>query len=120
VDSAPVRNRRVEIGYRLPVEAEPPGRVVPLDALLGQPGSEGEPPDGARGFLDLPGASTPQLSGPLLAAIALDDEWAHLRDGAFVVKSTVTDVQPIAHDRDRERRLWEATAELLERAGAPR
>lgn len=67
-----------------------------------------------------PGVSTPQRSGPLLAAVALDDKWAHLRDGAFVVKSRVTEVQPVAHDRDRERRLWEATAELLERAGAPR
>jgi hypothetical protein len=43
-----------------------------------------------------------------------------LRDGAFVVKTKLTKVQPVAHDRDRERRLWEATAELLERADAPR
>jgi len=27
-----------------------------------------------------------------------------------------TEVQPVAHNRDRERRLWEATAELLARA----
>jgi len=65
----------------------------------------------------LPGVSTPHRSGPLLAAMALDDRWAHLRDGAFVVKTKVTEVRPIAHDRARERRLWEATAELLERAG---
>jgi hypothetical protein len=52
----------------------------------------------------------------LLAAVALDDEWADLRDGAFIVKSAATEVKPVAHDRDRERRLWEATAELLERA----
>jgi hypothetical protein len=52
--------------------------------------------------------------------VALDDKWAHPRDGAFVVRSRVTAVQPVAHDRDRERRLWEATAELLECAGAPR
>src|SRR5688572_13104492 len=47
-------------------------------------------------------------------------QWAHLRDGGFVVKTELTEVQPVAHDRDRERRLWEATAELLERAGASR
>ncbi|MEV8438223.1 SDR family NAD(P)-dependent oxidoreductase [Actinosynnema sp. NPDC051121] len=68
----------------------------------------------------IPGVSTPRRSGPLLAAVALDDRWAHLRDGAFVVKTKPTEVHPIAHDRDRERRLWEATAELLERAGASR
>jgi len=68
----------------------------------------------------VPGVSTPQRSGPLLAAMALDDRWAHLRDGAFVVKTRLTEVQPVAHDRDRERRLWEATAELLERANTPR
>lgn len=68
----------------------------------------------------VPGVSTPQRSGPLLAAMALDDRWAHVRDGAFVVKSRSTEVQPIAHDRDREQRLWEATTELLRGAGAPR
>jgi NAD(P)-dependent dehydrogenase (short-subunit alcohol dehydrogenase family) len=68
----------------------------------------------------LPGVSTPQRSGPLLAAMALDDQWAHLRDGAFVLKTKLTEVHPVAHDRDRERRLWEATAELLERARASR
>ncbi|SFJ82367.1 Short-chain dehydrogenase [Amycolatopsis sacchari] len=66
----------------------------------------------------MPGVSTPQRSGPLLAAVALDEKWAHLRDGAFVVKTKVTDVHPMAQDRDRERRLWEATAELLARSGA--
>lgn len=65
----------------------------------------------------LPGVSTPRRSGPLLAALALDDRWAHLRDGAFVVKTTVTPVRPVARDRDREQRLWEATEELLARAG---
>ncbi|MCW0214271.1 MAG: SDR family NAD(P)-dependent oxidoreductase [Pseudonocardia sp.] len=74
----------------------------------------------SRALGRVPGVSTPRRSGPLLAAIALDDTWAHLRDGAFVVKSTPTEVEPVAHDRARERRLWEATAELLERAGAPR
>ncbi|AVT35514.1 SDR family NAD(P)-dependent oxidoreductase [Plantactinospora sp. BB1] len=66
----------------------------------------------------VPGVSTPQRSGPLLAAIAVDEKWAHLRDGAFVVKTKPTDVQPVALDRVRERRLWAATAELLERADA--
>ncbi len=73
----------------------------------------------SRALGRLPGVSTPRRSGPLLAALALDDKWAHLRDGAFVVKTKPADVRPVAHDRDRERRLWEATAELLERAGAP-
>lgn len=68
----------------------------------------------------IPGVSTPQRSGPLLAAMALDDKWAHLRDGAFVVKTKLTEVPAVAHDRDRERRLWKATTELLERAGATR
>lgn len=69
----------------------------------------------SRALGRLPGVSTPRRSGPLLAAMALDDRWAHLRDGAFVVKTRVTEVRPVAHDRDRERRLWEATAELLAR-----
>ena len=59
--------------------------------------------------------STPQRSGPLPAALAVDEEWAHLRDGAFVVKTKPAEVQLVAHDRARERRLWEATAELLAR-----
>lgn len=66
-----------------------------------------------RGLARLPGVATPERSGPVLASIALDDQWAHLRDGAFVVRDKVADVRPIAHDRDRERRLWDATAELL-------
>jgi NAD(P)-dependent dehydrogenase (short-subunit alcohol dehydrogenase family) len=74
----------------------------------------------SRALGRIPGVSTPRRSGPLLAAMALDDKWAHLRDGAFVLKTKLTEVQPVAHDRDRERRLWEATAELLERAGASR
>jgi hypothetical protein len=72
----------------------------------------------SRALGRVPGVSTPQRSGPLLAAMALDDKWAHLRDGAFVVKTKLTEVQPVAHDRDREQRLWEATAELLKRACA--
>jgi NAD(P)-dependent dehydrogenase (short-subunit alcohol dehydrogenase family) len=74
----------------------------------------------SRALGRVPGVSTPQRSGPLLAAMALDDKWAHLRDGAFVVKTKLTEVQPVAHNRARERRLWEATTELLERAGASR
>ncbi|MEV0367981.1 SDR family NAD(P)-dependent oxidoreductase [Nocardia fusca] len=72
----------------------------------------------SRALGRIPGISTPQRSGPLLAAMALDKRWAHLRAGAFVVKTKLTEVQPVAHDRGRERRLWEATVELLERAGA--
>jgi NAD(P)-dependent dehydrogenase (short-subunit alcohol dehydrogenase family) len=67
----------------------------------------------------MPGVSTPERSGPLLASVALDDKWADLRGGAFVVKDKLTEVQPVAHDVERERRLWEATAELLDRAAAP-
>jgi hypothetical protein len=48
------------------------------------------------------------------------DEWAHLRGGAFVAKDEVTETHSVATDRDRRRRLWEATAELLERAGESR
>jgi NAD(P)-dependent dehydrogenase (short-subunit alcohol dehydrogenase family) len=70
----------------------------------------------ARGIAHLPGVATPQRSGPALASIALDERWAGLRDGAFVVRDKVTEVQPVAQDRDRERRLWQATAELLEKA----
>ena len=68
----------------------------------------------------VPGVSTPERSGVALASVALDSRWAGLRDGAFVVKDTVTDVKPVATDRERERRLWDATAELLERAGESR
>jgi NAD(P)-dependent dehydrogenase (short-subunit alcohol dehydrogenase family) len=66
-----------------------------------------------RGLGRLPGVSTPERSGPALASVALDAKWADLRDGAFVLKDRVTDVQPIARDHARERRLLEATDELL-------
>jgi len=66
-----------------------------------------------RGLGRLPGVSTPRRSGPALASLALDDKWSHLRDGAFVLKDKETAVRPVAHDREREQRLWEATAELL-------
>lgn len=64
----------------------------------------------------LPGVSSPDRSGPALASIVLDDRWAHLHDGAFVVKDKERDVRPFAKDSDREARLWDATAELLESA----
>jgi len=64
----------------------------------------------------IPGVSSPTRSGPMLASIALDDRWGHLRDGAFVVKDKEREVKPFARDRGREARLWEATAELLESA----
>jgi hypothetical protein len=48
-----------------------------------------------------------------VASVALEDKWAHLRDGAFVVRAKLAQVRPEAHDRDRERRLWTATAQLL-------
>lgn len=66
-----------------------------------------------RGLGRVPGVSTPERSGPMLASIALDARWAELRDGAFVVKTRVTEVQPVANDRAREQRLWEATEQLL-------
>ncbi|MER7841312.1 SDR family NAD(P)-dependent oxidoreductase [Streptomyces sp. NPDC096040] len=69
-----------------------------------------------RGLARLPGVSTAERSGPQLASIALDDEWARLRDGAFVVKDKVREVRPVARDRERERRLWAATAQLMDRA----
>ncbi|MEV6424958.1 SDR family NAD(P)-dependent oxidoreductase [Streptomyces sp. NPDC051662] len=72
-----------------------------------------------RGLARLPGVATPERSGPALASVALDDKWANLRDGAFVVIDKVREVRPVAQDRDRERRLWAATAQLLERAGTP-
>lgn len=64
----------------------------------------------------LPGVSTPARSAHLLASIVLDDRWAHLRNGTFVVKDKETEIAPFAHDRERERRLWEATTELLTQA----
>jgi NAD(P)-dependent dehydrogenase (short-subunit alcohol dehydrogenase family) len=61
----------------------------------------------------LPGISSPKRSGPALASVALDERWAHLRDGAFIVKDKQRPVQPFATDRAREERLWDVTAELL-------
>jgi NAD(P)-dependent dehydrogenase (short-subunit alcohol dehydrogenase family) len=61
----------------------------------------------------IPGVSSPTRSGRALASIVLDDRWAHLRDGAFVVKDEERDVKPVAKDPTREGRLWDTTAELL-------
>jgi NAD(P)-dependent dehydrogenase (short-subunit alcohol dehydrogenase family) len=61
----------------------------------------------------IPGVSSPTRSGPALASLVLDDRWAHLRDGAFVVKDEERDVKEFAKDPVREARLWEATAQLL-------
>jgi hypothetical protein len=66
-----------------------------------------------RAVARIPGVSLLRRSGKALAAIILDDRWAHLRDGAFVVKGKERDVKPSARDRAREARLWDAPAELL-------
>ena len=63
--------------------------------------------------LSLLGIASPVKSGPALASVALDERWAHLRCGAFVLIDSERDVMPIANDPGRERRLWDATAELL-------
>lgn len=65
-----------------------------------------------RGIERLPRVASPAKSGPQLASIALDERWSHLRDGAFVVRGRERDLKPIAHDPERERRLWETTAIL--------
>ncbi|MFB7718703.1 SDR family NAD(P)-dependent oxidoreductase [Nocardia sp. NPDC056100] len=69
-----------------------------------------------RAMAHLPGISTPETSGPALASVVLDDRWAHLDNGAFVVKDKQRPVQPFANDADREARLWTATTELLDSA----
>jgi NAD(P)-dependent dehydrogenase (short-subunit alcohol dehydrogenase family) len=63
--------------------------------------------------LPIPGVASPVASGPALASITLDQRWAHLRDGDFVIIDRERDVMPIANDPARERRLWDATRELL-------
>jgi NAD(P)-dependent dehydrogenase (short-subunit alcohol dehydrogenase family) len=64
----------------------------------------------------IPGVSSPTRSGPALASIVLDDRWAHLRAGAYVVKNEEREVKPFAKDPLREARLWDATTELLDSA----
>jgi hypothetical protein len=71
-----------------------------------------------RGVQRLPGVASPARSGPQLASLVLDRRWAHLRDGAFVVRGKESPVRPVAHDRARERHLWTTTADLLRRATA--
>jgi NAD(P)-dependent dehydrogenase (short-subunit alcohol dehydrogenase family) len=63
--------------------------------------------------LPLPGIASPVKSGPALASVTLDERWAHLAGGAFVVIDKGRDVMPVANNPDRERRLWDATARLL-------
>ena len=67
----------------------------------------------SRLMAHLPGISSPTRAAPAFASVILDPKWSHLRDGAYVVLDKETDVQPFAKDREREGRLWEATAELL-------
>jgi hypothetical protein len=55
-------------------------------------------------------------SGPALASVTLDERWAHLRGGDFVVIDKERDVMPIANDPDQERRLWDTTRALLNQA----
>lgn len=69
-----------------------------------------------RAIERIPGVSSPTRSGPALASVVLDDRWAHLRDGTFVVKNEERQVKPFASDLAREFRLWDATAELLDSA----
>jgi NAD(P)-dependent dehydrogenase (short-subunit alcohol dehydrogenase family) len=64
----------------------------------------------------IPGVSTAEKSGPMLAEVAVGERWAGARDGAFVLKDHEIPVKPFAIDPAREARLWEATAELLEKA----
>jgi NAD(P)-dependent dehydrogenase (short-subunit alcohol dehydrogenase family) len=63
--------------------------------------------------LPVPGIASPVKSGPALASVTLDERWAHLRDGDFVIVDKKREVMPIAKDPARERRLWDATRELL-------
>jgi NAD(P)-dependent dehydrogenase (short-subunit alcohol dehydrogenase family) len=69
-----------------------------------------------RAIARIPGVSSPTRSGPALASMVLDDRWAHLRAGAFVVKNEEREVKPFAKDPLREARLWDATTELLDSA----
>ena len=61
----------------------------------------------------VPGVASPAKSGPALASIVLDEGWAHLRGGAFVVKDEERAVLPFATDPVREARLWDVTSELV-------
>jgi NAD(P)-dependent dehydrogenase (short-subunit alcohol dehydrogenase family) len=72
----------------------------------------------ARGLQRIPGMASPERSGPIMASIVLDDRWAQLRDGAYVVIDKVDEQPAFARDRERELRLWDATTDLLGKAGA--
>ena len=89
------------------------GQRPPYFALSGAT-FPGDPLGQAIGRLS--GVSSPGRSASELGSVVLDDRWTHLRGGAFVVKDKETEIAPLAHDRERERRLWEATSELLKQA----
>jgi NADP-dependent 3-hydroxy acid dehydrogenase YdfG len=68
--------------------------------------------------LPIPGVSSPVKSGPALASVTLDERWAHLRDGGFVIIDREHRVMPFASDPGRERQLWDATSALLSEGSA--
>lgn len=65
----------------------------------------------------IPGVSNPTKSGPMFASLLLDKKWSQLHSGDFVVKDKIVEVQSIAKDRGREQRLWQVTAELINKVG---
>jgi NAD(P)-dependent dehydrogenase (short-subunit alcohol dehydrogenase family) len=101
------------VGDRIAVSVFEPG-VMPGTGLGREYGPVAQRLGQAIGRL--PGVSTPARSAAALASIVLDDRWAHLRGGAFVVKDKETEIAPFADDPERERRLWDATGELLRQA----
>jgi len=105
--------RRVPEGINVAVFE--PG-FMPGTGLSRQHGPGAQRMGRAMQRLPLPGIASPVKSGPALASVTLDERWAHLRDGGFVVIDSERDVRPVANDPDREGRLWDATAELLRSA----
>lgn len=101
--------RRVPAGINVAVFE--PG-FMPGTGLVRQHGPGVQRLGRAMERLPIRGIASPVKSGPALASVVLDERWAHLRDGAFVVIDKERAVMPIANDPDRERRLWDATAEL--------
>lgn len=67
--------------------------------------------------LPIPGIVSPAKSGPALASVTLDERWAHLRGGDFVLVDREREIMLFANDPARERELWDATRELLAAAG---
>jgi hypothetical protein len=63
--------------------------------------------------LPFPGIASPVKSGPALASVTLDERWAHLSGGDFIIVDKERQVMPVANDPARERGLWDATRELL-------